>query len=163
MDAAAPNAQHPLAADAVAADANERRRRSDRRARATPLFSRYTLFGGRRKSDRRLGNALNSYVDVYEPWVGATLVAIGALCALDAIFTLLYIQKGGSEANPIMDALIAQGPVPFLVVKCGVTNLGLAILCLHKNFRYVKVVIAGLFLIYGALTVYHLWLAAALP
>lgn len=99
-------------------------------------------------------------MDVYEPWVGAVMVAVGLLCALDAVFTLLYLQKGGSEANPVMDALIRQGPVVFVLVKCAVTNAGLAVLTLHKNFRLVKPVILGLLVLYGALFGYHLYLAA---
>ena len=136
------------------------RRKADRRTGATPMFSRYSLLGGRRGSDRSLGNALNAYVDIYEPWVGVSLVSIGLLCAVDAVFTLLYIQRGGSEANPIMDFVIGRGPTTFILVKCGITNVGLLILCLHKNFRYVKAVIAFLLVVYSLLFVYHLYLAS---
>jgi hypothetical protein len=136
------------------------RRSGDRRSRPTPFLSRYTFFGGRRASDRRYGHVANTYVDRYEPWVGGVLVAIGLLCALDAVLTLLYLQKGGEEANPIMDEVIQWGPQTFVLVKCGVTNAGLMILCLHKNFRYVKGVMGALLGIYALLTLYHLWLAS---
>lgn len=140
------------------------RRGPDRRTRPTPMISRFTLFGGRRAGDRRderaVGAAAATYVDRYEPWLAAALVAIGALCALDAVFTLIYLQKGGTEANPLMDHLIGWGPQPFVIVKCGITNLGLMVLCLHKNFRHVKKVIGGLLFLYSALLVYHLYLAA---
>jgi hypothetical protein len=136
------------------------RRGVDRRRTPTPVLSRYSLMGGRRAGDRRDAQAANIYVDRYEPWLAAALVAIAALCAFDAVFTLLYIQKGGSEANPIMAAVIEWGPRPFLILKCVITNVGLVILCLHKNFRYVKQTIGALLGIYGALLVYHLWLAA---
>lgn len=136
------------------------RRGEDRRQRPTPMLSRYAILGGRRQGDRRLPGSPNQYVDRYETWLVAALVAISALCALDAVMTLLYIQKGGSEANPVMAAVIEWGPRPFLILKCVVTNLGLVILCLHKNFRYVKAVINTLLAIYSLLLVYHLWLAA---
>lgn len=123
------------------------------------MLSRYTLFGGRRKGDRRRPESLNQYVDLYEPGLAAILVAVALLCALDAVFTLLYIQKGGSEANPIMDWLIRQGATQFVVVKCAVTSLGLVVLCLHKNFRYVRGVIWGVLVLYGLLFLYHLYLA----
>jgi len=141
-------------------ESSERRGVSDRRRQPTPLLSRHALFGGRRTGDRRTVGSPNQYVDRYESWLVGALVAISALCALDAVFTLLYIQKGGSEANPVMAAVIEWGPRPFLILKCVVTNLGLMILCLHKNFRYVKAVICSLLGIYGLLLVYHLWLAA---
>lgn len=134
------------------------RRRTDRRARPTSPFSRFALFGGRRRGDRRNAASPNAYVDLYEPWLAATLVGIGVLCALDAIFTLVYLQRGGTEANPIMDWLIGKGPQVFVLVKCGVTNLGLAVLCLHKNFRFVKAVIGVLFVVYALLFLYHLYL-----
>jgi len=125
------------------------------------MFSRYSLFGGRRSTDRR-GRSEGQYYDRYSPRLGAALVAIGLLCALDAVFTLLYIQKDGKEANPIMRALIdAAPPTQFVVLKCVVTNLGLAVLCMHKSFRFVKPMIATLLAVYAALFVYHIYLAAA--
>lgn len=136
------------------------RRAADRRSRSTPMISRFTILGGRRTGDRRSGGIASVYVDLYEPWLAAALVAIGALCAVDAVFTLLYLQKGGTEANPLMDRVIQWGPRSFILFKCGVTNLGLAVLCLHKNFRHVKSVIVALLFVYSALFVYHLYLAA---
>ena len=139
------------------------RRASDRRSRPTSWISRYTFLGGRRRGDRRHPNAANTYVDVYEPWLAVALVAIGVLCALDAMFTLLYIQKDGKEANPIMAYVIDWGAQPFVLVKCGITNVGLAVLCLHKNFRWVKRVITALLALYVVLFLYHLYLAAVVP
>lgn len=139
------------------------RRRTDRRRKPTPMLSWRSLVGGRRVGDRRRGSDSTGYVDRYEPWLAAVLVAIGALCAVDAIFTLLYLQKGGEEANPLMDALIGVGPQWFVLVKCTVTNVGLAILCLHKNFTHVKIVITSLLGVYVLLFLYHLYLAAVVP
>ena len=140
------------------------RRSGDRRRRSTPMFSRYTLLGGRRAGDRRGVGDTEQYVDRYPLGLVAALVVIGALCALDAVFTLLHLQRGGGEANPIMDALIqGAGARPFIVLKCVVTNAGLVVLCLHKNFRYVKPVIAALLAIYAGLFLYHIYLANAFP
>jgi hypothetical protein len=140
------------------------RRSTDRRRRSTPMFSRYTLFGGRRRGDRRGEGDTEQYVDRYPVGLAISLVVIGALCALDAVFTLLHLQRGGGEANPIMDVLIREaGAQPFIVLKCVVTNIGLVVLCLHKNFRYVKPVIASLLAIYAGLFVYHIYLATAFP
>ena len=140
-------------------DAAERRR-TDRRRGPTPALSRYALWGGRRAGERREGPTPHLYVDRYEPWLAGVLVAIGSLCALDAIFTLVYIQNGGAEANPLMARVIEWGPQPFVWLKCGVTNLGLVVLCLHKNFRWVKAVVLSLLGVYTALLGYHLLLAA---
>jgi hypothetical protein len=137
------------------------RRSTDRRVAGTPMLSRYTLFGGRRAGDRRSPQSSNQYVDRYPVGLAVSLVTIGVLCALDAVFTLLHLQKGGGEMNPIMDRLMqTAGPVNFLVLKCAITNLGLVVLCLHKNFRLVKPVIALLLLVYVALFAFHIYLAS---
>ena len=156
MPVAVPHAMTPAA--------RPDRRYTDRRRRSTPMFSRYTLFGGRRRGDRRTTGDSEQYVDRYPVGLAVALVVIGALCALDAVFTLLHLQRGGGEANPIMDALIqGAGARPFIVLKCIITNVGLVVLCLHKNFRYVKPVIASLLAIYGGLFLYHIYLANAFP
>jgi hypothetical protein len=137
------------------------RRVADRRRRATPMISWYTFVRGRRVGDRR-GSSDGQYVDRYSPRLTAALVAIGVLCAVDAVFTLLYIQRDGKEANPVMRALIqSSAPTTFVLLKCVITNVGLAVLCLHKNFKYVKPMIATLLFIYAALFLYHIYLAAA--
>jgi hypothetical protein len=144
-----------------AALSSSERRGPDRRTRPTPILSRYTFFGGRRAGDRRGVARDGQYVDRYPTGLAVALVAIGLLCAVDAVFTLLYMQKGGDEANPVMKALIdAAGPRNFLVLKCVITNLGLVVLCLHKNFRFVRPVIGALLFVYSALFGYHLYLAA---
>jgi hypothetical protein len=137
----------------------ERRSMPDRRRRPTPMFSRYALFG-RRTVFRRPHEATNAYVDRYGPWMIGALTAIFALCILDAIFTLLYIQRGGAELNPIMKAAIEAGVVPFFLLKCGLTLPAILFLCIHKNFRHVKGILFGVLLIYAALFGYHLYLAA---
>jgi hypothetical protein len=162
--APAPNeGKDPMEVDVHCASSSSAsdRRGADRRGQATPMFSAFTVFRGRRAWDRRAPDAPNQYVDRYPGRLAAALVAIGVLCALDAVFTLLYLQKGGAEANPLMAALIdGAGPRQFLVLKCAVTNLGLIVLCLHKNFRFVKPVIVALLAIYSALFAYHIYLAA---
>jgi hypothetical protein len=135
----------------------ERRRGPDRRRRPTPILSRYTIVG-RRRAFRREEEGGNAYVDRYSPRMAAALVAIMVLCVLDALFTLLYLQRGGTELNPLMAAAIEMGVVPFLAIKNGLTIVGVLFLCLHKNFRHVKPVIAGVLVLYTLLMAYHLYL-----
>lgn len=134
-----------------------RRGGPDRRQRPTPILSRYTFFG-RRGAFRRDVEGGNAYVDRYSTWMMAALVAIMVLCVLDALFTLLYLQRGGTELNPIMAAAIGMGVIPFLAIKNGLTILGVLFLCLHKNFRHVKPVIVGVLVLYLLLLMYHLYL-----
>lgn len=125
----------------------------DRRKHPTPMISRYSLFGGRRQS-----RAEGTFVDLYGPGVFAALLAVCALNVFDTFFTLVYLQRGGSEANPIAAAMIRQSPAYFVFWKVLVFGNALAILCLHKNFRRARVGIligAG---IYVLITFYHLFL-----
>ena len=125
----------------------------DRRKRPTPAFSRYSLFGGRRASNRS-----ETYTDLYGPGVFAALLGICALNLLDAFFTLVYLQRGGTEANPIVDMMLRKSPTFFVFWKTFVLGNALAILCLHKNFRRARfgiVIGAG---VYVLLTMYHLFL-----
>ena len=58
-----------------------------------------------------------------------------------------------------MREAMEAGVVPFIAIKCGLTLLGIAFLCMHKNFRWVKSVIAGVLVLYTGLFFYHLYLA----
>lgn len=125
----------------------------DRRKRPTPAFSRYSIFGGRRAS-----SGADTFTDLYPPSVFAALLLICALNLLDAFFTLVYLQRGGSEANPIAGAMLEKSPTFFVFWKTFVLGNALAILCLHKNFRRARVgIIAGAG-VYVLLTGYHLFL-----
>jgi hypothetical protein len=136
-----------------------RRSGEDRRKRATSPFSRYALIG-RRTAARRGGEGVNSYVDRYSGKVMGVLVFIAGLCVLDALFTLLYLQRGGAEMNPLMDAAIRAGVIPFILIKCGLTFAGITFLCLHQNFRFVRLLMLTVLTLYVALMGYHYYVAS---
>lgn len=134
------------------------RRVPDRRAHPTPRFSRYTLFGGRRRGARREGEERGAFVDLYEPRLFALVAWVALMNVLDSFFTLYHLQAGGTEVNPIADALLRSGRTSFVVGKSILISLALLVLCLHKNFRLARL---GLFLataVYTALVGYHLLL-----
>lgn len=78
------------------------------------------------------------------------LLAIFVLNVGDAFFTMLWLGRGGREANPIMDFFLDIGPGAFIAQKCFIVGFWLLVLVVHKNFRFARV---GL---YAALTVYTL-------
>lgn len=117
------------------------------------MISRYAVWGGRRRS-----TAEDSYTDLYGSVMFAVMLGITILNVLDAFFTLVYLQRGGTEANPVADWCIRQGPEFFVFFKTFVMGGALAVLCLHKNFRRAR---AGIVLgaaLYALLTLYHLFL-----
>jgi hypothetical protein len=136
----------------------ERRIAYDRRARPTPMMSRYTFFGGRRRGGRRAGDTTAIYVDQVGLKAGLVLILIFIFHCLDAGFTLFHLARGGRELNPLMDFYIRIGPGAFLGVKLGLAAIGLSFLGLHKNFPYVRQGILFLFLLYAGVVAYHLHL-----
>jgi hypothetical protein len=136
----------------------DRRESTDRRRRKTPMFSRYTWFGGRRRSARRDRESRGIYVDRYSKRVVALFVAILVLNVLDAYFTLAFIQRGGKEANPVAQAFLDLGDMPFLLVKSVAIGLCLTVLVIHQSFYSVPRILSVIFTFYGVLLVYHLLL-----
>ena len=138
--------------------ATDRRTQSDRRRRPTPMFSRYTFFGGRRADSRRDGERA-FYVDLYPRSLLFVLVGIFSLSCVDAIFTLYIVTDlGGSEANPVMDFFLQMGISPFLITKIILTSLGIFVLCVHKNFAGVRLALFILMAVYVGVAMYHLYL-----
>jgi uncharacterized protein DUF5658 len=120
------------------------------------MFSRYTFLGGRRRGGRRQGEDRGIYVDRYGGAIFLLFVAILLLNVLDAYFTLLYIQMGGKEANPIAQAFLDMGEMPFILVKSAAIGFCLIVLVIHKTFFSVPRVLVAICIFYGLLLVYHL-------
>jgi Domain of unknown function (DUF5658) len=89
-------------------------------------------------------------------WLTATIILL-ATNALDATLTLCAVEFGdATEANPLMEALLAHGPTVFVVVKHLLVSLGLVLLW---RFRARPLARAGAWLvlpIYPAIVAYEL-------
>jgi len=94
-------------------------------------------------------------VDRYSKQEVALLLAIFVLNVADAFFTMRWLQRGGREANPIMEFFLDIGPAAFLLQKCVVVGLWLVILLVHKNFRFARIGLYSAFAVYGALLILH--------
>jgi len=136
----------------------ERRNEADRRARPTSPFA--ALSGWQRRRQGRRSQDREIYVDAFTRRDAALIVVIFALNLLDAGFTLLILEQGGSEANPFMAVLLELGDAAFLWQKCFVVGLWLLFLIVHKNFRFARMGLWTLFVLYSGLFGYHLVLQA---
>ncbi len=105
--------------------------------------------GGRRNSDTP------GYVDLYHPYLFIVLLAIIVLSLADAYLTLNALAAGAREVNPVMNIALDWGLVPFVITKLAITGLGIALLCMHKNYPKVKRVIALVLIGYLILMAYH--------
>jgi hypothetical protein len=129
------------------------RRAADRRDAPTRLLpSRSTparRAGGRRDTDH------SSYVDRYTKRDVALLMTIFLLNVGDAFLTMMWLERGGREANPVMDFFLDIGPTAFLVQKCIVVGFWLVILLAHKNFRFARLGLYASLVVYALLMILH--------
>lgn len=128
----------------------------DRRRRPTPRFSRYTLFGGRRRGPRRQEEQEGSFVDLYHARLWGVVLWIAALNLLDCYFTLVHLQAGGFEVNPVADLLLTTGRLGFVAIKAAMISLALLILVVHKNFWLARLGLWAAGGVYTLLNLYHL-------
>jgi hypothetical protein len=137
----------------------ERRRVERRRQvlRALLLGSFYA----RRRQPRRSDEQALAAVDWHHPKWLATAILILALSSVDALLTLALLERGASEANPLMRPLVLGSALPFTVVKVGITAGGVVLLTLLASIRVFGRLQAGVLLYallggYGALILYEL-------
>lgn len=76
--------------------------------------------------------------------------------ALDALLTLMHIQQGGREVNPLMTMALDQGLTAFMGAKMSLTGLGVTFLAIHQHTRLGIKALELLALVYGGLLTYHL-------
>ena len=120
----------------------ERRSGVDRRG-TSKLTLRSLVWGGRRELIRRREDRRKwAYVDRYQQSLFGIVVIILLLSVVDAVLTLLLIDHGAMEVNPIMAFYLNLGPQAFMFVKYALTSAGLVILVLFRD-RFMKSVGMG--------------------
>lgn len=134
----------------------EGRTQVDRRGRSTPRISAWSLVGGRRQKPRRAHELEGSFVDLYSSGLLFAILWVALMNAADSFFTIVHLQNGGQEANPIAGVLLMTGRVSFVLIKCAVISLALLVLCLHKNFHLARLGLWTAAVAYTCLLGYHL-------
>ncbi len=155
--------QLPLAEVLLTGEAIERRESTDRRRRPTPILSRYTFVGGKRRDSRRGEEATACFVDEWGAGLFGVVTCLAALNFLDAWFTIYLLSFGGKEMNPFIDAVIQLGCWPFIFVKSFGIGICVAILTLTSRFRIAKIGLATVMVGYTLLLFWHLYLLSILP
>lgn len=85
---------------------------------------------GRRSSDRHY-----PLLDRYDGGMMAMAVLLMLLSITDSVFTLTLISRGGSEVNPIMNALLQHSVWAFVAVKMLLTAVPAFILVATGNLK----------------------------
>jgi hypothetical protein len=127
----------------------------DRRDRPTPMVSRYTFRGRRKRARRATESGRGYYVDRYSTFEIVSVLVLIVLTITDALATLHILGKGGTELNPVMRSALEVGNGYFLFSKLGISFVGGVLILLHTRFPGVRKALWGLLALYGAVVVYH--------
>lgn len=141
---------------------DERRVRIDRRAK-TWRAAIVGAWDARRRALRRAEPAGLGSVDWHAPqWFAAALIVL-MLSMADTFLTLVLVQHGAMEINPLMAPLVMGGGRSFAFLKLAMTATGVTILVLLARVPAFGRLLAGPILVtaalvYAALLSYELWL-----
>ena len=126
-------------ADSPDAFYREKRRGEDRRKNNKARL-KYLFFNGRRERFRREDDRQKAFFfDRYHPKLFAAITAILVLSICDALLTLILIERGSSELNPVMAYFLEYGPLTFIIAKYLFTCFGVFILLIFKNVLLSKI------------------------
>jgi hypothetical protein len=110
----------------------------------------------RRRSSRPPGETPNLYAACLSARVVVLVIFVVLCSAVDALFTLIHMQQGATEVNPVMAMALAQGIDSFVGFKMSLTGLGVLLLAMHQNFWFGIKGLQFLAVVYSGLLVYHL-------
>jgi hypothetical protein len=113
-------------------------------------FSWRTVFFGftlsRRHTHRRDADSDVIFLDWHHPWLFFLAVGTMLLSCADAFLTLLLIDRGMIEANPVMQATLNRGTGFFISTKLLMTAIGIFVLVFLAKAHFLNRFRTGLFL-----------------
>ena len=132
----------------------------DKRKCPTPIISRYTFIGGKRKTIRRAEDRKDHwFVDLYSTRLFVVILMLLGLSGVDAYLTLTLIDNGKVvEANPLMAYFLVYGKFPFTVMKIVITSSAVLVLCLFKNVNITRIGVPLVIKIYLVVIIYEFYL-----
>ena len=147
---------------ALGAGNGERRAGSDRRSRAWQALLA-GAWRARRRNLRRDEHGSLGHVDWHAPqWFAAALLVL-LLSLADTFLTLILVQQGAIETNPLMRTLVEGDGRQFAFVKLALTAWGVAVLVVLARVPVFRRYVAGPILVgaaalYVVLVSYELWM-----
>ncbi len=84
------------------------------------------------------------------------LILIVGLNVLDSFFTMIILECGGWEVNPIVRSAIEVYGDQFWIWKFMLVSVNLILLCLHSRFRYVHRIISWITLLFLGVILYQI-------
>ncbi len=110
---------------------------------------RTVLFGfarSRRRTHRRHVDADVEFIDWHHPWLFFLAVGTMILSCVDAFLTLILIENGMYEANPLMAAAMSQSTSLFVASKMALTGVSILLLVYLAKTRFFNRIRTGLIL-----------------
>ena len=126
---------------------------NDRRVPSIKAVWRSIVTGRRKESRRETNNSSEYIVDTHEEWLWPLVLGVIVLSISDAYMTVLLINNGAIEVNPLMAFLIERNDNLFFLIKIALTSTGMMLLVTLKNFTIFKY-INGYHLIALVLSIY---------
>ncbi len=140
----------------------ERRRIVDRRKQPTSFWSFHTFLGRRRGLRRKSDQEKGGNLDRYSPAIFFLIIFILALNILDSLFTMIILDLGGRELNPVVRSVMALHGDHFWVYKFIMVSGSLVLLCLHQGFKFFREIIIAICTLYLIIVLYQIFLIAHL-
>ena len=137
---------------------SDRRILNDRRKQPTLALSRFAVKGQRRSFRRKVDQQSGGYVDRYGSGLFFLIVLIVGLNVTDALLTMMILEDGGWELNPIVRSVIQVYGDKFWIWKFAIVSVPLVLLCLHSKFRSATAVILGVGVVYAAAVLFQIFL-----
>ncbi len=113
-------------------------------------FSWRTVFYGfirsRRRVNRRTADDEIVFLDWHHPWLFFLAIGTMLLSCADAFLTLQLMNVGMVEANPFMQAVMAQSTLMFTSTKLAMTAFGILVLVFLAKSRFLNRFRTGLLL-----------------
>lgn len=141
----------------------ERRLGQDRRQECIPFY-KLIVFKGKRRTLRRVEDRKKiTILDQYRPPLLIIILIILSLSLLDAALTLILLERGAVELNPVMHYYITLGHRVFVVVKYGITAVALLIILMidsviSSKYRFGSLLFPFCLVVFGSVIIWQLYL-----
>jgi len=120
---------------------------------------RFSTFLGQLQRLRSKSDRWKSiYLVRYSPTLFFILVLILILNILDSLFTMILIDLGGQEFNPILHSIIALQGDRFWIWKFFLVSVSLVLLSLYRGFNLIRKIVIVISLIYLIVVLYQIFL-----
>jgi hypothetical protein len=146
----------------------EQDRREDRDRRSRHWWS--VFYGSfnprRRRPPRRLRDTNYHSIDWHASHLLAVAIVILLLSVSDAGLTLVLLEAGAEEANPVMALVVGGDAMLFAALKMAMTGVSVILMVYLARYRFlrrvrVEIALYGILVFYSGLIGYELWMIHA--